>query len=427
MYKRRWWVYFLLFTLCLINYIDRMNMSMAEGPISTYLHLSPGMMGLVMSSFLWTYTIFLIPSGLITDKIGSRRTAAIGIVLWSVASFCTGLASTVGILFASRLLMGMGESTTYPTSLKTIREWVPLRERGFATAIFDAGVSIGPGIGALLIGWLISRFDWRVSFFVTSLFGLVWVVFWLIFFHNKPEEAKWLKDQERQEILTQRGMVEEKKSVSIAHLLKYKSMWGVALTQGCIVYAQYLFLTWLPSYLQTSLHVSVMTSGIFTALPYIISGVFMVFMGRFSDRLLNRKNITSGQRRNMVIISLFLSAVVLFAPLVKSVVLIEILVTFSLAFNSTSIALNHTLSNDLLQIQSSAGSASAITIFGGNVFGLLAPIVTGFVIQFTHSYVGAFVIAGALLIIGAVISFTMTRKPIGEVSTAGEAATVPQD
>jgi ACS family glucarate transporter-like MFS transporter len=411
------WIYVFLFTFLLINYVDRINMSVASGPVAEYFHLSPAMLGIVFSSFLWTYLACLIPSGLISDRLGTRKTAAWGIGLWSLASVFTGIVSSFNGLILTRLCLGVGESTTNPTSLKVIREWIPEKERGLAITVFNAGTCVGPGLGALFVAWLVTEFGWRVSFYVTGGIGFIWLIFWVLFFH-RPEEANWLSVEEREEILAQRGMsVQEqndKTYVSVGTLLRYRSMWGIALSQGCGVYTQYLFLTWLPSYLQSALNISIMKSGAFTALPYLIAAVVMIFLGRLSDKLLSSGDRSSGRRRYAVIFSLLISAVVLFTPFTRSVPLIMMLITVGLIFSNTALALNQAVLNDLLRIPSNSGRANSILFFGGNSFGLLAPIITGFVIQITGKYELAFVIAGVLLLAGSVISFTMTRDAIGE-------------
>ena len=425
--KRRAWVYIFLFTLLLINYTDRVNMSIAANPVAAYLHLKPGMMGIVFSSFFWTYLICLIPSGLLSDRIGTRKTNAWGIGLWSLAAIFTGAITNFGSLISTRLFMGVGEATTNPTSLKTIREWIPEKERGLAVMVFNAGTTVGPGLGALFVGWLVTQFGWRLSFFITGGIGYIWLIFWLLFFH-RPEETKWLSDEEREEILTQRGMTlkeqNDKTYVSVGRLLTYRSIWGIAISQGCGVYSMYLFLTWLPNYLQSTLHISIMHSGIYTAVPYLIATVVMLFIGVLSDKTLSAKGRASGSRRYWVVLSLLLSAVVLLTPYTHSTFMIVTLVTIAVTFCNAATALNQAVLNDLLRIPSNSGRANSILFFGGNSFGLMAPIVTGFVIQFTHSYTGAFIVAGVLLIVGAILLLTLANKPIGADIAAAQNANV---
>src|ERR1700731_2833098 len=134
---RRGWIGLLLFSMTLINYIDRATLSFAIGPISHEFGLSTVAKGYLFSSFLWTYTIFLIPMGLLVDRFGAKRVAGIGIGLWSLANTCTGIASSFSFMLISRLVMGGGEASTNPSGARVIRQWIPAGERGRFNACFN--------------------------------------------------------------------------------------------------------------------------------------------------------------------------------------------------------------------------------------------------------------------------------------------------
>ena len=140
---RRAWVCVFLFTLTFINYTDRVALSVAAKPISTEFGLSPVEMGYLLSSFLWTYVLCLLPVGLLVDRFGGKAVNAGGIALWSVATICTGLSPSFWFMAGTRMVMGMGESTSWPASNRVIREWFPAAERGLANAIFGAGGAAG--------------------------------------------------------------------------------------------------------------------------------------------------------------------------------------------------------------------------------------------------------------------------------------------
>jgi MFS family permease len=408
-----------------INYIDRINLSVASAPIAKTFHLSPVALGYLFSSFSWTYIIFVIPAGFLVDRFGTRIVAAGAIVFWSAASILSGMTSSYGTLLLTRLGLGAGESAMYPTGLRVVREWAPLRERGVATATFNSGSYAGPAFGAVFVAWLVTIIGWRGSFIVTGLLGFIWAAVWLVFF-RQPEKASWITETERATILAERdgdgpaAADGAEGSGSIWALLRCQSMWGVALTQGCGVYTQYLFLTWLPNYLQTARHLTIVKSGLFTALPYAIAVVLAILLGRASDRVLSKASAKSGGRRMFVICALLVSSVVLLTPFVDSIWLLAALITISLTCICTASATNFALTNDLLRTPWAAGKTFSLVILGGNIFGLLAPIVTGYVVAGTGGFTWAFFVAGILLIFGASVSFTMTRRPI----TAGEGALV---
>lgn len=421
--RRRYWIYLLLFCLSAINYVDRVALSVAAQPIAKEFDLSPVSLGYLFSSFLWTYLICLLPMGIIVDRWGTRATNALSISVWSAATLLTGLAGSFSTLIATRLAMGAGEASTYPAGGRVIREWVPVSERGLATAIFNSGAYAGPAFGAILLGWTTGLVGWRGSFYIAGAIGLIWLAAWLRWF-RKPEEASWLTPGERRKILSERDATEASMAATsggaagLPQLLRTKTMWGLALTQGCAVYTQYLFLTWLPNYLQTTRDLSILKTGFYTALPYGLAVVLGIALGRLSDALLSPTRARDGGRRVMIVIMMLSSAVILAAPFVESIWAIVALVAISLTGISTAVSLNIALTNDLLRRPQDAGKATSILIVGGNIFGILAPIVTGYVIAWSGSYGWAFGLAGALLIIGAASSLTLTHSPISAADIA---------
>jgi len=429
MQYRRGWVALFLCTLAMINYIDRGALSFAAGPIAHELGLSPVTLGYVFSSFLWSYVILLLPAGMLVDRYGAKKVAGAGIGLWSLATAATGLIWSIPALIGTRLVMGAGESTTMPAGNRVIREWIPASERGLFNSIFSGGSYGGPAVCALVAAPIIASLGWRALFFVTGGIGIVWLICWQIWF-AKPEEATWLGDAERRKIVAERGASKAdfdatgEKPGLLKLLGSGPSLWGVALTQGCNVYSQYLFLTWLPSYLQSSRGLSIITTGIYVAIPYVISVALCLLVGRTSDRLL-RGNVGGGGRRYMIACGLLLASVIMVAPWIDSVWLILGLIAVSLTGLASASSLNFALLNDLLVKPRDVGVATSFMVVGGNSFGLIAPIVTGYVISITGSYNTAFVIAGGLLVIGALATLTLTRHPIGERSAAGVLPVTP--
>jgi ACS family glucarate transporter-like MFS transporter len=417
---RRGWIALFLFALTMINYIDRISLSFAAKPIASEFHLSSVALGYIFSSFLWTYTLFLIPSGMWTDRSGTKFTAGVGIAFWSASTVLTGFAWSFPSLLATRLAMGAGEATSHPAAIRTIREWMPASERGMSTAMFNSGSYAGPALCAVVAGPVIAAFGWRGLFFVAGAIGFVWLAAWLYWF-GSPEKVAWLSEPERTKILSERTPATTQTGNStqghgLLRLLRTQTLWGLALTQGCNVYSQYLFLTWLPSYLQTSRHLTILKTGMFTAAPYALAVVLIVLMGKLSDRLLRKRGVASGRRRNMIAATMLISSVILLTPIVSNIWMLLGLITISLTGIGATSALNFSLLNDLLPDSRDVSRAMGFLVLGGNTFGLLAPIVTGYVIAGTGSFTWAFIIAGALLVGGATATLTMTRRPMIAVS-----------
>ena len=414
---RRGWVALFLFALALVNYIDRVVLSFAAGPLAKEYHLSPITMGYLFSSFLWTYTLCLLPMGMLVDRFGAKRVAAGGIGIWSLATIATGLAWSLPSLLATRLVMGGGEASSNPAGARVIREWIPAGERGMLNSIFNGGSYAGPALCALVAGPVIGAFGWRALFILAGSIGLAWLAAWLIWF-APPERARWLGATERDKILAERDARNatlggaDPKTGLLTLLRSGPALWGLALTQGCNVYSQYLFLTWLPSYLQSTKGLSLAKTGLFAAIPYAVAVVLCILIGLTSDRLL-QGDVGGGKRRRMIALSMMLAAVILFAPWVNGLGMTLTLIALSLTGIAATTSLNFALLNDLLPNPKDVGVAMAFVVGGGNLFGLMAPIVTGYVIAATGSFDAAFVTAGVLLVIGAGSTLTLTRKPIG--------------
>lgn len=416
--KKRYWIYGFLIALTIINYVDRVVLSISSGQIKEDFGLSPVTLGYLFSSFLWLYFIALIPMGILVDKYGSGKVGGWGTGLFSLATVFTSISGGFVSLLFCRLLMGLGESTTYPAGGRVIKEWAPASERGIATAIFHAGSMLGPALGAITLGWVVSQFGWRFAFMLTGSLGFIWLILWKIWFRH-PGKATWLSPEEKHLILSSQHAAAQPDDVStgrlgLRNLLRSHTLWAIAFAHGCAVYTTYLFLTWLPGYLQLAKGMDITNSGVFTALPYLGAALLGVIIGVYGDKYLKGKNVAMGQRRNVVALCLLLSALILLVPYTNNLFLIILLLTLSLTGCTAAVASNLSLVNDLLPSGKDSGTAIAFISTGGNLFGLLAPIVTGYIIAQTNSFNTGFIIAGSLAIGGSLVVLKLTRKRISK-------------
>ena len=411
--KRRY-IALLLFANLFINYMDRTTLSVAAPAIAKQFHWDPTRMGLLFSSFLWTYWLWLIPWGAMADRIGARKVNGISVSLWSVAAMLTGVATSFVTMVACRLALGIGEAASFPTAGKVVRQWFPVGERGLATAIFNAGTFAGPALSAPMVAWLVLHAGWRMSFVITGSIGIIWVLFWLKFF-RVPPECSWLSEEERNYLAAEAGgKAAESKSATdtLIRLISRKTMWGLLLTQGCCAYTMNLFLFWLPSYLTSARNMGLMKASWFTAVPYCVAAVLGILIGKLSDSVITPEAMKQGKRRTMLIIFILLSTVVLLTNVVTREYWILLLVSMSLTCISSALTLNIAMTNDLVWDHDMAGTALGILILGGISFSLLAPIVTGYIVEKTGSFDNAFYLAGALLFAGALATITMSRRPL---------------
>ncbi len=318
--RRRYWVFFLLFLFSGIAYLDRVNMSVAGKPIAHEFGLSPIALGYLFSSFLWAYVLMMLPGGRLIDRWGPHVVASVATAVWSTAQMATGVVGNFAAMLLVRLGLGVGEAPFAPISYSSVRLWSPFTERGTAIAAISSGSTLGLALGAPAVAWLIETFSWRWSFIITGAVGFVWVAVWLALV-STPEKTRWLPQAERDQILAGRdaGIAPPTHSgVGYLGLIRCPAMWGLFISQGCLVYTGYLYISWLPNYLQTARHLSILNSGIYTAIPFLISTVVGIVANWVGDKLLTADAVRDGNRRYLVALSLLCTATGLAIPFAQS-------------------------------------------------------------------------------------------------------------
>lgn len=415
-----------LLVIVTLGYIDRVNISVAAPHILKEFGLSKGQFGIASSAFSWTYALLLVPVGAMADRIGTRVMLPLAIVIWSLGAGATGVALGFGSLIGARLLMGVGESPVFPAGNLVIREWAPATERGRFSGLLNAGSLAGPAVGAVVSAYLISALGWRPSFYVLGAFGLVVGMVWFAVY-SKPDSCRWLSAGERRHILATRDAAgvpaDGTVPMGLGALLRTKTMWGLMATQGCAVYTNYLFLAFLPLYLVDTRGFKDLGAGWVTGVTYGVAAVGSLLAATISDRALRGKDVSTGARRKSLIVMLLLGLPLLALPWVSSTAVIVVLISWVLVAVISSIALNYALAGDLTVDRASGGRVFGLVTLGGNVFGLLAPIVTGYLVDWTGSYRLPFVIAALLLFVGSGLTAALSRRTL---QPSASPATSPQ-
>lgn len=414
---KRAWIALFLFSLTAINFIDRLALSMAAKPVAEEFHLSPVQLGYLFSAYLWAYVLCSIPMGLLVDRFGSKRVAAWGIAIWSLATSVTGLGLNYLMLIASRFTMGGGEAVTNPSGARVVREWFPAAERGTVNAIFNAGAFAGPAVSALLVSFLIGAFGWRIAFVITGSIGFMWLLAWLVWY-GPPEHVRWLGAAERDRIVAERGMrageaPDRAGAGGLVALMRTRTLWGLALIGGSDAYCGYLFLSWLPSYLQSAKHLTLGTTGVYTAIPYATALAVSLSVARISDRYLRGKDVAAGRRRYFIAMSSITAAgLIACVPFVNTVPVLLGMIAVSIGCIATNTSQVFALTNDLLPNPRDIGKAMSFEIAVANMIGLLSPIVTGYLISLTGSFSAAFVTAGMMMLVGTSSALFIANRPM---------------
>jgi sugar phosphate permease len=417
----RTFVYSMLFIMTAINYLDRVNLSVAAKTIAEELSLTPIQLGWIFSAFLWSYIVVLIPAGYLADRFGARVLAPGAVAFWSLATASTAAVTGIVGLMVARICLGTGEAAAWPVGTKTVRAWAPRSEYGLAISAISLGQSFGVGFGALFVGWLVFAWGWRASFVVSGALGLVWALVWLLTIRD-PKDAKWLGEEERAHILkTRDDSPLEQGSGGFASLLKSPSLWALTLAQGCLVYAYYMLLSWLPNYLQTQRGIAIFGSGLYTAIIYGTAVVGAILLARLTDRIFTPEALRAGARKKAVIASFLPALLMATTPWLESTWAVVLALTIAVTFLANAISLNTVLCNDLVRKSGNASKAIALFTSGANVVGITAPIVTGYIVSSSKAFDAAFAFTGAMLVLGAIILLVFVRGGIGETDGTGAA------
>jgi len=384
--RGQWILLSLLVVSVTINYIDRGNLSIAASRLSSELQLDPEKIGLLLSSFFWTYAAMQIVSGWLIDRYSVYWIFAGGFFIWSAATALTGLAGGFVTIFLLRLLLGMGESVSYPAYSKIIAQGFTEQHRGLANGLIDMGSKSGPAIGLLIGGFVISRYGWRPLFIGIGLISMLWLIPWAWVSRRPSEQSVALTGSEAGP-----GLLE------IAH---QRSAWGTFLCLFCGNYVWYFLLTWLPWYLVRERHYSEAAMGKFGSMAFLAVGLSSLISGFISDRLVEHGGSPTFVRKMFAAGGLTGAIVMITVPLLASqTASLAVLIFACISFGCYS-------SHPWLISQTLAGPAAAGRWSGmqnaiGNLAGVIAPWLTGHILQVTGHFIYAFAIVCVFLGLGA--------------------------
>jgi MFS transporter, ACS family, D-galactonate transporter len=401
--RRRWGIACLLGFGVLVNYFDRVNLSVSQEALHAAFGISTVMFGYLLGAYSWTYALLQLPSGLLLDRFGVRRVGRISTVLWSAASFGAAVSTGIGSFVAARLLLGIGEAPTFPGNAKAIGYWFPSEERSLATAIFDAAAKFAPAIGVPLIGILLLHFGWRWSFAATGFISLGYFVLFYAFYRN-PSEDKLLSDEERQFLARGGAQPEDQakaaKGAPFLYLLRQREVCGLALGHAAYNYTFYLLLTWLPSYLSTALHVDLLHSVLYTSVPWLIATFTdLVVGGWLVDALIQRGWNAVRVRQVVLIGGTSLGLGIFGAARAHSPITALFWISMSIGGLAAAAPVGWSIPS-LIAPRESVGTIAGIVNFCNQLSAIAAPIVTGYIAQATHSFAMAFAAATVFLLVG---------------------------
>jgi ACS family D-galactonate transporter-like MFS transporter len=385
----RWTIVGLLFVASVINYFDRATISFALPLISRDLHLGPEAKGVLLSAFFWSYALMQIPMGALADRVNLRWLYAGSFTLWSISQGLIGLAPGFGALIAFRMLLGVGESIYLPGGSKIVSLLFRPAERGLPCGVFDAGTRTGLVIEGVLVPWMLTRYGWRTSFAIVGFAALLWLIPWFIVTAGQLAGNRAARRRHA------RGA---NFAGSLRTLVTNRNLLGVCLGFFCFDYYWYFLVNWLPDYLVTSRGLTLMTAGIYAALPYFVFGLSEPIGGWIADRLIESGWSETRARKGVVTVAFLTGLLLIPAARVNTPgAAVGLIIGGCLVGLATG--------NLLVILQSCAppddiGLWTGIYNFAGNVAGILSPLITGALIARTGSYAPPFILAAALIATG---------------------------
>jgi MFS family permease len=397
----------------MVNMMDRSTLAIAAPLVRQDLGLSVRDMGMLLSAFLWTYAIAQLPIGALVDRAGPRLLLACGQILWSVAQGACGLVGSFGQFFAARMVLGIGEAPQFPICARVVRDCFAPRDRGLPTGIFLTASTLGPALSAPFITWLMLSFGWRWMFAIMGIAGVAVALVWFIFYRN-PAKLDLDADDRRYLAADEAASARHISFAEWRSLFAYRTTWGMVLGFFGMIYLVWVYTAWLPGYLEMQRHMSIPHTGFVAAIPFLFGTVGSLCGGRLVDRLAAGGVAPINACKYPAAIGL--TGMALFtgaAALVDSDSLAVGLMCLALFIGFGGMSGSWAMVS-VAAPKNTVASLGSLMNCGGYFGGALAPMVTGMVVQSTHSFVPALLTATVIGLASAACYLLGVTKPLPE-------------
>jgi len=399
----RWWIVGLIFLATLINYIDRLTISVLSPVITHDLGLTNTEFGGIVSWFLLAYTISQGLSGKLYDRVGTKLGFVCSIIVWSVAAMAHAFARGLASLSAFRFVLGLGEAGNWPGAAKTVAEWFPIRERAFGMAIFNSGAAIGSIVAPPLIVWLSLAYGWRTTFIATGALGFIWLALWVALYET-PDRHQWLSEKERALIREGResdGEIEHAAAPKWVELLRYRQVWAIVLSRFLTDPVWWLYISWLPKYLADARGFSLTKIGLFAWVPYVAADAGSLSGGWLSGYLIKRGWSVDRARKLVIAFAALLMPAGIFAAFAQNAMVALALIGVVLFGFQVWINNVQTLPSDFFPDKAVA-SVAGLGGVGAGIGSMIFVLGTGWIVDH-FSYVPVLVSAGLLAPLGTIV------------------------
>jgi MFS family permease len=387
----------LLVTGMIICYAHRGALGVAAPFMIKELNLSPAVMGILLSAFFWLYSFMQMPAGWLVDRFGVKKAYALGFLAWSLASAATGLAGGLMALIILQMMLGVGQAVAFPASARAVANWFQNKERGTVTATYLTGVRLGQALIGALGAYFLAVYSWKVFVLVISLVPMVWMIPWYRFLGKWDNSSP--SPNSRGEIQTQAVGKKGASFLESLALLKDRTVFGIFLGFFAYDYVWFVYTRWLAGYLVIERNLTKPELAFWTSVPFLIMSVIILVSGAASDLLIRRGHREIRVRKTFIVAGLLVGGLMVPAGLVTDKTTALWLLTISLCGLGICSPNTWTLTQAVCS-RTLVGTVSGIQNFGGNLGGIIAPALTGFIAHKTQSFSLAFSICGAILIIG---------------------------
>lgn len=392
----------LLCIMYFITYVDRVNIGTAASSIQKELALTNTQLGLVFSAFAYPYLLFQVFGGWVGDKFGPRMTLFGCGLIWAVATILTGFVDGLPMLFAVRVLLGFGEGATFPTATRAMQYWTPAGQRGFAQGLTHSFARLGNAVTPIMVAALMAAYTWRGSFIILGCVSLLWVVAWVWYFRNDPQDHPSITPAELATLPPRKSPTPP--VVPWGPLIA--RMWPVTFTYFCYGWTLWLYLNWLPLFFKNTYSLDIKNSAIFASGVFFAGVVGDTLGGVISDRILHKTGNVRFARLSVTVTG-FVGALLSLFPILYFHDITTVAICLSLGFFFAEITIGPMWSIPMDIAPKYSGTASGLMNMGSAFAAIVSPLVAGYVIDLTGNWYLPFIMSMGLLALGAMTAFLM--------------------
>ncbi len=388
--RRRWTICALLFFAATVNYMDRQVIGLLKPTLQMQFGWTEEGYSNIVVAFQFAYAVGVLFVGKLIDRFGTRKGFSLAVLFWSVAAMAHAAAGSIFQFAVARFSLGLGESASFPASVKAVAEWFPRRERALATGIFNSGANIGAILTPLVVPWLTYRFGWRMAFLATGAFGLVWAGCWLMLY-RRPEQDTLVSPEELAYIRS--DPPDETTKIPLRTLITLRQAWAVALAKFFTDPIWYIYLFWTPDFLSRNFGLDLKGLSLPLFVIYTGASVGSVIGGWLSSSLLKRGLSLNASRKTALLVCALAVTPIMIAARTRSAWLAVLVIAIAAGAHQGWSANVYTLASDMFP-RNAVGSVVGFATMAGAISGMMAATAVGHVLQHTGSYVPVFLLAG---------------------------------